>query len=50
MLLILTLVSFLGATTETRSFYIDCALQNETTMQKLQSAPEAADVNVKMIW
>ena len=40
---------FLGsASSETRSF-TSTVLQNETTMQKLQSASEAADVNVKMI-
>ena len=40
---------FLGsASSETRSF-TSTVLQNETTMQKLQSASEAANVNVKMI-
>lgn len=40
---------FLGsASSETRSF-TSTVLQNETTMQKLQTASEAADVNVKMI-
>mgnify|MGYP001120829443 CR=1 FL=1 len=37
-----------GASSETRSF-TSTVLQNETTMQALQSASEAADVNVKMI-
>ena len=40
---------FLGsASSETRSF-TSTVLQNETTMQQLQSVSEAADVNVKMI-